>query len=332
MLTSSPTAELEAELKGLLRDGVTHGALVNCPELLGLELVAARSASDSAADLAVSANHLIREGATRVDGTAGGPAARLLGVAPGRTGSKLTTRREEVSEMLFLSVDHFRKEREPKLVRSVAEALVELDSAFRLRHQHRIEGERRPEESRLQINWLAQHRSYRRIWTPVEAMKNDLIWFLQYLRGGGEEHFVICDRLCNITWRYAQFQTELAAFVEREGGLWLLADPDSEIQAADAIYRLGFHTPLGEADESWLRLLLSRSEAGELEPFTDLLIEAGERRQELMASWMRWVEGCEADPAEPDPGCEVHLWLEAAKEFVRLLDEDWYRVADWYRQ
>ncbi|HET7052976.1 MAG TPA: hypothetical protein VFI09_03550 [Solirubrobacterales bacterium] len=105
---------------------------------------------------------------------------------------------------------------------------------------------------------------------------------------------------------------------------------ESEIAAADAIHQLQLNVPLGEADCSWLRTLLLDSPHEELDGFADGLVEAGERRKELMGVWLAWA-GC---PRPDDSGCTCgyHAWQYTADEFIRLIDEDWYRVADWYRQ
>lgn len=330
MLIPSPQ-ELAAELAGLLRTGVTSGALTSCPGLLGLAVVAAKSASDKAGDRAVAASSLISEAAVRVDGVKDGAAATLLGVAQGSRGALLKERRRRAAGLLKVQPDHFRKEREDPLLEALADELYALDSAYRLRHRHRMEGVRAPEDSALRVDWLAQHRSYRRIWTPVYAMRADLLVLLGYLRDGHDDHADVADRLCNVTWRYAQFLREIERFIENEGGLWLLADATSEVAAADAVYRTEVLTPFGEADNSWLRLLLKQSAGEELEPFTDQLIAAGERRRELMGAWMAWAEACNQKPDEDDPGCEVHQWLAATQDFITLIDEDWLRVADWYR-
>jgi len=330
MLIPSPQ-ELAGELAGLLRTGVTGDSLRSCPALLGLALVAAKSASDEPADRAVAASSLIGEAAVRVDGVKDAAAATLLGVAQGSRGAPPKERRRRAAELLNVKPDHFRKEREDPLIEALAEELYALDSAYRLRHRHRMEAERLPEDSALRVDWLAQHRSYRRIWTPVYAMRADLLVLLGYLRDGHDDQADIADRLCNVTWRYAQFLREIERFIEREGGLWLLADAESEVAAADAIYRIQVLTPLGEADNSWLRLLLMQSEGDELDPFSELLIEAGERRRELMGAWMEWAGAYVRGPAEEDPRCEVHRWLAAAERFIQLIDDDWYRVADFYR-
>jgi hypothetical protein len=328
--TAAPSpADLAAELGGLLRSSVTSEGLRNCAAILSLALTRAKSASDETADRAVAAHTLITEAAKRVDDGAYGPAATLLGLAPGTRGSLLKERRRQAADLLHVSPEHLRKEREPLLVEAVADELYAADSAYRLRHRHRTEAERQPEQSRLGIDWLKQHRSYRRIWTPVSGMKNDLKVLRGYLAADDEDQPAIADRLANITWQWARFELALERFVEEQGGLWLLADVDSEIAAADAIYQLQLNVPLGEADSSWLRTMLMDTPHEELDGFGDRLVEAGERRRELMGLWLAWAS-CPA-PDESDCACPLHAWLLAAEQFIRLIDDDWYRVADFYR-
>ena len=157
----------------------------------------------------------------------------------------------------------------------------------------------------------------------------------------------------------AQYSRELHTFVEREGGLWLLADAASEIRAADAMYRLGLHLPFGEADVSWARTVLADTPHQELDVYIDRLIAAPDRWAEFKAVWFDWAgaflrhdlagkplnkAAALAVSGEPDqtPASFGHVapakpltacgrWLAAGEEFIRLIDDDWYRVADWYR-
>jgi hypothetical protein len=75
--------------------------------------------------------------------------------------------------------------------------------------------------------------------------------------------------------------------------------------------------------------LLADAPHEELDGFGSLLVEAGERRRELMGLWIQWASCSKPDDAEC--GCDFHCWQRAADEFIRLIDEDWYRVADFYR-
>lgn len=324
-------AELAAELSRLLRTGVTTERLRDCEALLSLALTRAKAATEQTDDLAVAAITLIREATTRVDDGANGPVAMLLGLAAGTRGSLLKDRRRWAAEAIHVSAEHLRKDREPLLLEAVADELYAADSAYRLRHRHRSTPERLPERSALGVDWLAQHRSYRRIWTPLSGMRNDLHVLRRYLAAEQQDQPAIADRLCNITWQWTRFLAALERFVHEQGGLWLLADADSEIAAADAIYKIQFYVPLGEADCSWLRTLLADTPHGELDGFGDRLIAAGDRRRELMATWIAWAGGCD-DHSEPsDCTCPLHAWFHAAEQFIRLIDEDWYRVADYYR-
>jgi hypothetical protein len=329
---TAPTAnDLAAELAGMLRSGVTIAAIKRCPAILSLRLVKAKSASGSTDDLATAADGLLREATRRVDdGDAYGLVSTLLALAPGSRGTLIKDRRKAAAEKLHISFETFRKERETGLLEAVADELYALDSAYRLRHRHRDEAERSPERSRLGIDWLEQHRSYRRIWTPITGMRNDLAVLREYLAAAEEDRPAIADRLCNINWQWARFSLALERFVREQGGLWLLADTESEIAAAEAIYKLTFYVPIGEADTSWLRAMLADSPHEELEGFTDSLIEAGERRRDLMGVWIRWTS-CE-EPDENACSCDFHSWQRSADEFIALIDKDWYRVADWYRQ
>jgi len=379
-----PTPEaLAGELASMMRTGVTIDGCRRSSALLSLPLVHAKASSDNPNDLAVAANHLIREACASVDSLIDGPTAVLLAVAPGYRGTLLKKRRRDAAEKLYISAGHLRDEREEPLLEAVADELYGLDSAYRLRHRHRTEAEREPRESRLKIDWLAQHRSYRRIWTPIVAIRNDLLVLVDYVHAVKADGRVpkppgqiedrsdeqpvdldtwadLSDRCASLTWRLAQYSRELNAFIEREGGLWLLAEADSEIRAADAMYRLDLHLPFGEADVSWARTLLAETPHQELDAYIDRLIAEQERWGEFKAVWFAWAQDfLERDlagrmidttaalhppsgphecrtalvriaPAEPQTECGH--WLAAGEEFIRLIDDDWYRVADWYRR
>lgn len=338
----TPPETLATELHGLTKDGVTIAGLRSCPGILGLAMVAARSLTARSDDLAVSARSLIAEAASRVDGVRRGAALVMLGLAPGTQGTLLKQRRKQAADQLYLnSVDHFRTKRESPLITAVADELYALDTTFRLRHRHRQAGERPPQHSRLGIDWLAQHRIYRRIWTPVAGMRADLnvlLGQLRELRDQGlaigheptEMQQAIADRLCSLSWFFARFQLQMERFIEEQGGLWLLSDPEAEIAVASAAYRLGLHTPFGEADASWLRVQLLESAHEELDPFVDRLVAAGEIRNEFMAEWIDWAGEYAEASKDAAASTECGRWQQAADEYLRLIDEDWLKVADWY--
>jgi hypothetical protein len=330
--TTPPNPErLAAELSGTLRPGVTTKALIECPALLSLALVRAKSASAEISDLASAAHGLLRELVLVVDGQSDGPVSTLLGLATGTRGTLLKERRRQTAQLLFISPAHLRtSDREVALIESLADELYARDSAYRLRHRHRTTREQEPAASGLAVDWLERHQAYRRVWTPVAALRDDLWVLLKFLRKDQRESDIV-DRLMTMSWRYAQYRTELERFIADYGGLWLLADVDSEIELADAVQRIGILVPFGAADDSWLRLVLRDTATGELDPFSDRLM-AEERGQEVLGAWLAWAKECSCELGESDPeACTVHDWIAAVDNFSRLLDDDWVAVADWYR-
>lgn len=396
--------ELAADLAAMLRTGVTIQACRSARALTRLAIVRAKSPSGGSDDAAVAASNLVREACARVDDVASGPTAVLLGVAPGYRGQLLKERRRDAAGALFIAIETLRKDREPGLIEAVADELYGMDSAYRLRHQHRTVIEENPTSSALQVDWLTQHRSYRRIWTPVTGLRADTLVLASYLREVSEAGQVprtprllqeaaeagdaeaaqqtpvdqdmwhhLGDRISNLCWYTARFSYELHRFVQEQGGLWLLADAESEVRAADAIYRLELHLPLGETDTSLLRTMLVETPHHELDGFEDRLLKtdawpilrdqfiawtqelvnAGDARTDLVDETgqlkpLEWDETAALEqttaetapspiPASFVPGgpasptTECGRWLQAGEDFIALIDDDWYRVADWYR-
>jgi hypothetical protein len=376
--TSVSPTELAGELAAMMRTGVTVEACRKANGLRGLTLVRAKAASTGADDLAVAARNLVREACARVDDIQSGPTAVLLGVAAGMQGSPAKVRRQRVADEFVVTADHVRSYREPQLLEAVADELFSMDSAYRLRHRHRAEADTDPTRSGIKIDWVEQHRSYNRIWTPVTALRADSLQLANRLRdisvgslllptvakveSHGDDkslyvdpddwHFVR-ERVMTLCWRLAQYSWEVEQFVQRDGGLWLLADPEAELQAADAIYRLGIFLPFGEADESVLRLMLTEARERELDPFEDLML-SDERWPIFRDVWLDWVQGYVNEDGggvgpvdnvrETTPGSrgiqkvtlgtersDFGRWLAAGEEFILLIERDWNRVAGVYR-
>ncbi len=230
-LESAPAAkQLAKELSDQLRTGVRLSALMNCPAVLALDVVRAKAATGSERDRAVAARNLLRELSVLVDGQRNGATATLLGLATASRGILLKERRQLAADMLHISPDHLRtSRRERELVVALADELYAADSAYRRRHGHRLRPEQDSLTTRLGVDWLDRHQAYRRVWTPLNAIRNDIWVLLRFLRDEADRDDVI-DRLMNIAWRWGQFQVELERFVADYGGLWLLADVESEYE------------------------------------------------------------------------------------------------------
>lgn len=339
--------KLTAELEDVVVPGVTLKTLIGLPTLLGLAIVRAKSLSDDPEDLAAAAAGVLKESCARVDGERNGVTATLLGIAEGTRHLGGSERRRRAAALVPISEGRFRKKHEAEYLRAFSEDLVVTDSAFQARGLHEAQTPE-PAESRLGVNWLEHHEAYRRIWSPVMALKLDLEVLLGYLRtnraAGIELEQTtdqspapwpdIADRGMILMWRRAQFTTAIDRFVEDFGGLWLLSDPNQESRAAEAIYQLSFNGPCGSADDSWLRLRLAEAQAGELDDFVDV-VYANDNGKDMLRSFLEWADRCrcshDSAGAAPRQACEVHRWLAACDQYIELIDEDWDKVADWYR-
>lgn len=386
-MTSEPAApeELASDLAGMLRTGVTVDACRESTALLGVAIVAAKAPTPEPNDLAVAAANLVREACARVDDLTSGPTAMLLGVAPGYRGRPLKERRREVAEALYIQPETLRKDREPSLLEAVADEIYAMDSAYRLRHHHRVAPQR---DTGLQIDWVEQHRRYGRIWTPAACVRADLMVLLEWLmelketRPPGspaiaeplvtlspltvfgvavdpDEWVHFEDRAAQLTWRLAQHSQAVADFVEREGGLWIFGDPEAEVLAADALYKLDAYLPFGDRNKSWMRTLLGRAERNELDSFMTLL-EAEPLWPRMYERWLSWAADAvaadevphdlnarEANFASPradersaivtpvvadELRTDCGHWLAASDLLLQLMEDDWLEVAGWYRK
>lgn len=160
-------------------------------------------------------------------------------------------------------------------------------------------------------------------------------------------------------YHYAHFKLEERRFVSRHGGLWLASDAEIEQEIADAVYRIGWHNSFNEEDDAWLRRHLADARREETDHFLDLLKSLPQGGY-VMNEWVMLVRQGVAwklpKDQLPQPGSDlpeslrvngetiadardqdelaqlpVGQTIQAAQDYTRLIDEDWLRIADWYR-
>jgi hypothetical protein len=147
MLIPTPQT-IASTLSLLLRSGVTTEGLIKAETICALSIVRAKAASDTPEDHAVAALGLIREAAVRVDGETSGPAAILLGLAPGSRDSLLKNRRARAAASPVHLAGASAQGARTGANQGVADELYAADSAWRRRQSHREQGERPPEQPR----------------------------------------------------------------------------------------------------------------------------------------------------------------------------------------
>ncbi len=148
-------------------------------------------------------------------------------------------------------------------------------------------------------------------------------------------------------YHYAHVEWQLRQFQTLFGGQWLLSDADAEQAVADAVYRIFWHTPWNERDQSYLRGLIAEAPDRELHGFLGAL-RATELGRATEQEWHGWTDSCRCEwrttGATPDDeyfaiakhhdgiseDCQLHKIVEACGDYLDLIDLDWKRLADWY--
>lgn len=271
----------------------------------------------------------------------------LLGLYPGSQIWPEGRRQKEAAEILELSVETFRKKPRADMLAQIAEAILERCHDARLRSARvDMEQRRHPADSRLAVQWVERFEAYYRIWTPAYALAEDLEAAIDTYLEEPSEHPPWApesdqpydrDRQAqgyghSALYRLTEFWLELRRFKSRHGGLWLLSDAQVEQDVADAVYRIGWHNDLSDGDESFLRRLLADSRHEEVEHFWNVL-QGFPRGMEINRRWQEMIrQGVGLTTEEEKAKSQVWLTIAACRDYCRLIDEDWLRIADWYRE
>ncbi|MDR1265065.1 MAG: hypothetical protein LBK42_05730 [Propionibacteriaceae bacterium] len=301
---------------------------------------------------------LLRRAADHLGGGTGQDAAEyLFGLAPDWRLRPEGERRAKAAAIHGVQPDSFRKTPEHTLVEQLAEGVLAIARETDLRQTRLAMETRHPADSRLAVHWVERFEAYYRVWTPAWALAGDLLAaiatrheppapFPPWDPDGREtashepepdEHgnrYHPADQANGYArfalYRYATYQLELKRFTTRHGGLWLLSGPDVEAKVADAIHRVGWHNPLNEEDDAWLRRNLADSRHEEQDHFNQILRRAT-TGESILDDWQDYVAGCQCAvdqagellPAEPaanadtEPACQVHATIAACHDYLR---------------
>lgn len=279
-------------------------------------------------------------------GSAQDAAEYSLGLYPGTALWKNVSRRLSAAEAYGSAVDTFRKNHERPLLAQVAESILVICQEGKMRAANiEMQAQRHPADSRLAVQWIERFEAYYRIWTPAYALAADLDAAIDtYLEEPtphppwAPDSDVPYDRDAqargygrSALYRLAEFWLEMRRFMHRHGGMWLFSDPQVEEKVSDAVYRIGWHNSLSDRDESFLRRHLADSRHEEPAQFWDI-IQAFKQGNEIDANWQQMI--LDAVPCVTDEqkaGSQAWLTIQACRDYCRLVDEDWLRIADWYR-
>lgn len=269
----------------------------------------------------------------------------VLGLTPGAGLWRVGRRLETAAELADVNVETFRKDRLKDTLSYLAELVLEQCHTAHLRRARaEMAARRHPADSRLAVQWVERFEAYYRVWTPAYALAADLEAALEVYTHEPADHLpwdAESDEpyvpameargyARSALYWYTRFLLEVKRFVTTKGGLWLASSTETEEAISDAVYRIGWHNDFNEDDDSWLRRHLADSRREEIDHFTDLIL-AFPRGVRLHEHWQRLVHKGVGVPEDERDGSQVWLTIRACHDYTRLIDEDWLRIADWYR-
>lgn len=340
------------------------------PRLRHLNLEALASAARLVTLDEASADHvvieaLLRRATARLGGGQYGDAATaLLGLDSGTRGLNSKARREIAAEAFERTYETFRKNYESLVLEQIATQILVLCSEQRSRDaRDSLERADSPQTSGMAQVWMDRFAAYYRIWSPVSGLAADLtayrltllepdeVWDRRFGTDAPDDPGYSKEEQAEgyatfALFHYAHFEWELRQFEILFGGQWLLSDAQAEQNLADAVYRIGWHTPWNERDKSYLRTLVAESPGQEMHAFIQLL-RSTELGRTTEQEWQEWAAtcGCVWPPSSGmedahfptsrhhegiSNNCEIHNAAEACGDYLDLIDQDWKRMADWY--
>lgn len=342
--TSTPDADaLYAALWGLVTPAATLVAVSEQPVLLALARVREAGSEPEAGLLAAAARDEIKAACVALEDRQlavepgwhheGGAVLALLGLATGYQSAPLHRRREGAASLLGYEVGTAFKTR-PSVrshvqdaVYAVADKLWERDIWARARTSAVLAREQRPQLSELAVDTLRRYEAYYAMYTPLSALRADLVAAISLRREGDDEFNRVRDYDVSSLHAYAAFLLAKREFEDRFHGVWLFAQADIEQAMADSIKLIEHFSGLRYREESLLRL--ERAEHQELHAFIQQL-ETDEGGRNALRRWQERIETCECDPERPLPDCRVHKLMRACEYYTLVLDTDWYRVIPWH--
>lgn len=278
----------------------------------------------------------------------GGPyqeaAEYTFGLIAGTKLAPSTDRRRQASKLLGVKAETFRRKHEVELIDEVAEGVLALchNQSMRVAHLHMEQ--RHPADTRLAVAWVERFEAYYRIWTPVYALKADLEAALATYKMEPADHLPWDPDSAEafdpvkeaqgyarsaLYW-YARFLLAVKRFIDERGGMWLFSDPKVEETVTDAVYRIGWHNPINEENDSWLRRKLADSRHQEAEHFYRGL-EGSSMGEKIHMIWQKFVlDGYEAETVGVTGASQIHHTIAACEDYRTAVDDDWLKIADWY--
>jgi hypothetical protein len=351
------------DLKAVRRAGLTRLRKLELPALETAVQACGYVESRETVD-AAHVEILLREAVAELSEGAATVAGVMFGLTPGTRGEEPSRLRQDAAQLASVSVERFRHKQEPELIEQCADVLLRMIREYELRRARLGMEHQTPVSSRLAIHWVERFEAYYALWTCILALGGDLTAYRStrlepdrpYDREpteqepkGYTQELQAAGYGTDALFHFAGYLYRLEQFIRSHGGLWLFHSKQVENEIADAVQLIRLYAPTNEQDDSYLRACYCERAQGELDPFRKL-IASEPILNDLHAEWQEWLETCECTwqldldrsstrayfpTYTTDPGisdaCMVHTVIKACGDYCLLIDDEWDRIADWYR-
>ncbi len=310
--------------------------------LAGLGVVQRRTHTGTSLAVATSLCQVVREAADRLadDVPAGSSALpglsaqaqMLLRVHYATRSVSIADARTKAQESSGVADRQYRARHEARLLRLVAQSLLDLDRLDDLQQWGRALEVGADVPQSVALYWLYLFRDhYFRLETSAYALQADTMTAASQLRDNlpSWRDYLTASVYWNVEFSYLRHR-----FFRNHGPLWFAPTDEGCTRLNDAVERIEYHDPFPDDFMARLRRLYGAADDPDHDDFTRRLAEAGLTDFTLnkAEAWLRRCGCPKADQGIVHVGnCEVGLVLTNCDTFGDTVEEEFTRIQEWYR-
>ncbi len=314
--------------------------LAQLPQLCRLGLVIRRTHTDTPLAVATAICQVVQEAAERLTDDPGhpGPPGQPSHVAQAQmlfrvhyatrriTAADARTKTREASGV---ADRQYRARHEARLLRLVAQAVLDLDREDDLHHWGRALEVGSDVPQTVAMYWLYLFRDhYFRMETSAYALQADLMTALSLHRARDESWRLYLSTAVywNVEFSYLRHR-----FWRNHGPLWFSPTDEGSTKLNDTAERIEYHDPFPDEYMAKLRRIYGTAEDPDHDDFNTRLVATGLSDDTIgkAADWLRRC-ACPSD-GEHAERCEVGLVISNCDTFGDTVESEFERIQNWYR-